>query len=145
MEVQQFAVVLLVALCATPSADAQPAEVKARYLNFLDQHVYGSMNENQCDSVIGKRRITQGATNNCKETNTFILATQKQVRAVCQQGGTHKTRDLYESNQPFAVITCRLTSGQTRPHCQYRGQRSTRTITLGCDQTWPVHYDGDTL
>uniref|UniRef100_A0A8B9KGH3 Ribonuclease like 3 n=1 Tax=Astyanax mexicanus TaxID=7994 RepID=A0A8B9KGH3_ASTMX len=147
LTVKQLAVVLLVALCATPSADAQPAEVKARYLHFLNQHVFGGMNEKQCDSVIRKRGITQGDTNNCKETNTFILATQQQVRAVCQEGGTHKpnTRDLYESTKPFPVITCSLQSGDRQPKCKYRGQRSTRHITVGCAQTWPVHYDGDDL
>uniref|UniRef100_A0A3B1KBJ6 Ribonuclease like 3 n=1 Tax=Astyanax mexicanus TaxID=7994 RepID=A0A3B1KBJ6_ASTMX len=140
-----LAVVLLVALCATPSADAQPAEVKARYQHFLNQHVFGGMNEKQCDSVIGKRGITQGDTNNCKETNTFILATQEQVRAVCQEGGKPKGGNLYESTKPFPVITCRLQSGGRQPKCKYRGQKSTRTITVGCAQTWPVHYDGDDL
>ncbi|XP_072539865.1 ribonuclease-like 3 [Salminus brasiliensis] len=147
MEIHRFAVVFLLALCATLSADAQPAEVKERYVHFLNQHVFGSMNENKCDSVIRdpNRRITAGDTNKCKEINTFVLATHEQVRAVCQKGGIHKTRNLYQSTKPFPVVTCRLKSGERHPRCEYRGKQSTRIITVGCDQEWPVHYEEDTL
>ncbi|XP_017569346.1 ribonuclease-like 3 [Pygocentrus nattereri] len=141
MELHQLAVVLLLALCA----HAQPADVMSRYKHFLNQHVFGNMNTGLCDSVIRTRKITAGITNNCKEINTFILATHEQVRAVCQEGGIPKGRNLYESTKPFAVVICRLRSGDRRPSCTYDGKRSTRTITVACDQQWPVHYEEDRL
>ncbi|KAK1787458.1 hypothetical protein P4O66_002742 [Electrophorus voltai] len=79
MEIRGFAVGLLLALSATLLVDAQPADVRSRYIHFLTQHVYGGMNTNKCSKVIGQRHITEGNTNNCKEINTFILATHEQV------------------------------------------------------------------
>ncbi|KAI4887352.1 hypothetical protein NFI96_007485 [Prochilodus magdalenae] len=145
MEIRQFAVVLLLALYSTLSADAQPADVMHRYKHFLNQHVFGNMNTGLCDSVIRNRKITAGSSNDCKPVNTFILATHEQVRAVCQKGGRPKGGDLYESTKPFAVVICRLKSGDRRPKCVYDGKRSTRTITVACDQEWPVHYQEDSL
>ncbi|XP_057205092.1 ribonuclease-like 3 [Triplophysa rosa] len=93
---------------------------------------------------LSKRHITQPNTDNgCKEVNTFILANKDTVRAVCTGGGTiyNKNKDLYMSNQPFAVVTCTLKSGARHPKCLYRGNKSTRKIVVGCEQGWPTHYD----
>ncbi|XP_035383430.1 ribonuclease-like 3 [Electrophorus electricus] len=142
MEIRGFAVGLLLALSATLLVDAQPADVRSRYIHFLTQHVYGGMNTNKCSKVIGQRHITEGNTNNCKEINTFILATHEQVRAVCSDGGTPKGRNLYESTKPFAVVICKRKPGAS---CVYNGKRSTRTIIVACDRGWPVHYQEDNL
>ncbi|XP_073710706.1 ribonuclease-like 3 [Misgurnus anguillicaudatus] len=144
IKMHQSAVILLLVLCASLSTDAQPADVRQRYEKFLRQHVYGKMNERICDSEIRKRQITLSDTDNgCKEVNTFIQANGNTVRAVCTGGGTiyNKQRNLYISNNPFPVITCKLTGGTRRPNCVYRGHKSTRKIVVACEQGWPTHYD----
>uniref|UniRef100_A0AAY5F338 Ribonuclease A-domain domain-containing protein n=1 Tax=Electrophorus electricus TaxID=8005 RepID=A0AAY5F338_ELEEL len=132
---------LLLALSATLLVDAQPADVMRRYKHFLTQHVYGGMNTNKCSKVINQRHITEGNTNNCKEINTFILATHEQVRAVCSDGGIPKGRNLYESTKRFPLVICKLKKGVRCPKCKYNGKRSTRTIIVACDRGWPVHFE----
>nr|XP_055034986.1 ribonuclease-like 3 [Misgurnus anguillicaudatus] len=139
----QSAVILWLVLCASLSTDAQPADVQERYKNFLNQHVFSHMNEHKCDRVIRKRHITQPNTNKCKEVNTFIQANGNTVESVCTGGGTiyNNQRNLYISNNPFPVITCKLRKGARRPKCVYRGRKSTRKIVVACEQGLPTHYD----
>lgn len=142
METRGFGLVLLLVLCAALLAEAQPEGVAPRYIKFLNQHVYGDMAEALCNREMRAREITETDSNKCKDKNTFILATKKQVKAVCEKGGTHYKGDIYQSNQPFTVVTCNLQSGETVPHCDYgKGKSSRRYIRIGCDRGWPVHYD----
>ncbi|XP_043078947.1 ribonuclease like 2 [Puntigrus tetrazona] len=142
MEVHRSAVILLLLLAASFPAYGQPDDLKSRYLKFLIQHLGPQVSVQDCDNEIRKRDITAAGTENgCKEANTFIQANKNDINAVCGNGGTPQGGNLFKSNQPFPVVTCKLQSGQRHPKCEYRGKRSTRYIVLGCDRGWPVHYE----
>ncbi|XP_062844993.1 ribonuclease-like 3 [Trichomycterus rosablanca] len=141
MKICCFGLVLLLVLSAVLPSDAQPETTSQRYQRFKRNHVYGSMTVKQCTSVISKRGITEGNTNQCKDVNSFILANDNQVNAVCTGAGTPQGGDLYMSNNRFNVITCRLKSGVRHPKCEYRdGDKSHRHIVVGCTNGLPTHY-----
>ncbi|XP_016332561.1 ribonuclease-like 3 [Sinocyclocheilus anshuiensis] len=146
MGIHHSIMILLLVLCASLFICGQTDEevVEQRYKKFIRQHVFGAMNVQRCDSEIRTRRITGSQDDNsCKEVNTFILANNKQVKAVCTGGGTRRpeNRDLYISNKPFPVVTCTLISGERHPRCEYRGHRSTRRIVVGCAGDRPTHFE----
>ncbi|XP_056109149.1 ribonuclease-like 3 [Rhinichthys klamathensis goyatoka] len=142
MEIHQSAVILLLVVCVSFSTHAQPDG----YEKFLKQHVFGAMTVQKCDSEIRIRGIVRPqTTNGCKETNTFILANKKYVRAVCGKAGTALGDDKFMSNNPFPVVICKKNSGDTHPHCKYRGVRSTRKIVVSCEDGWPTHYAEDVI
>ncbi|GAA6231927.1 angiogenin [Lates japonicus] len=123
----------------------QDANVLPRYRKFIEQHINGQMSANRCDEVIRNRRITKTDSNECKETNTFILATTNLVKPICGQAG-EPFGDMTKSLQPFSIIVCKLKNQQGRhPNCQYRGQARTRRIAIKCDQGFPVHFDRDII
>ncbi|KAL1251691.1 hypothetical protein QQF64_019487 [Cirrhinus molitorella] len=142
MEIHQSAVILLLVLASSFTAYGQPDDIKPRYQKFLNQHLGPRVSEQDCGKEISKRGITaSGTANGCKDVNTFIQANKNDIKVVCGRGGTPQGRNLFKSNQPFPVVTCKLQSGQRQPNCQYRGKKSTRYIVLGCDREWPVHYE----
>ncbi|XP_056109144.1 ribonuclease-like 3 [Rhinichthys klamathensis goyatoka] len=142
MEIHQSAVILLLLLCVSFSTHAQPDNIKPRYQKFLDQHFGPDMTEQRCNSEMNSRnRDITGTDGGCKDVNTFIQANSKDIRKVCGAGGTPQGGNLFKSNQPFPVITCKLPNGRP-PRCDYgKGKKSTRYIVLGCAEGWPVHYD----
>ncbi|XP_031696080.1 ribonuclease-like 3 [Anarrhichthys ocellatus] len=114
-----------------------------RYREFINQHMNNHMSADRCDQVIDSRRITKTNTNECKETNTFILSTTSHVVDICVHAG-QPFGQMTKSSSPFFIIVCELKNhGARRPHCQYRGQRRTRYIAIKCENGFPVHYDGD--
>ncbi|XP_071385670.1 ribonuclease-like 3 [Centroberyx affinis] len=137
----QFVSLLLALLCATVLS--LPEDGNPRYRKFINQHVIGRMSADRCDAVIRSRDITMTDSNECKETNTFILATTKLIKPICGRAGQpygHLTKSL----QPFSIIVCTLRNqGATRPNCQYRGQARTRRIAIACNSGYPVHFDRD--
>ncbi len=142
MEIHQSAVILLLVLAASFMVYGQPDDIKPRYQKFLNQHYGPSVSKQDCDKEIRDRRITAAGTANvCKDVNTFINAKKNYIKAVCGRGGTTKGNNLFKSNQPFPVVTCKRKGGPNYPNCQYRVDSSTRYIVLGCDRGWPVHYD----
>uniref|UniRef100_A0AAY5LB44 Ribonuclease A-domain domain-containing protein n=1 Tax=Esox lucius TaxID=8010 RepID=A0AAY5LB44_ESOLU len=143
----QGAFVFLVLLYAAVMVHGQPGNVKPRYIHFLNQHVNAGMTTQKCTSYIGYLKLTETNSNRCKEINTFILADKKHVNNICGQAGRRldNNRDLYESNKPFPVVTCKLTSGSFHDKCEYRGSKSTRRVVIACDQGWPVHFQEDTV
>ncbi|XP_062845236.1 ribonuclease-like 3 [Trichomycterus rosablanca] len=116
---------LLLVLSAVLPADAQN---DTPYQRFKNNHVYGSMTKDQCTSVIKKRKITQGK-NECKDVNSFILANDKEINAVCTGAGAPQGGDLYMSDKLFPVIDCKLKSGARYPKCEYgeKGVESSRS------------------
>ncbi|CAM4660354.1 unnamed protein product [Leuciscus chuanchicus] len=126
MEIHQSVVILLLVLCVSFSTHAQPPG----YQHFLNQHVGPLVNAAMCTSEIRNRRIT-APDGGCKPVNTFIQANAGVINPVCGRGGTPVGGNLFQSNNPFNVVTCRLQSG-TPPNCIYRtGQLATLKIVLG--------------
>uniref|UniRef100_W5UHP9 Ribonuclease-like 3 n=1 Tax=Ictalurus punctatus TaxID=7998 RepID=W5UHP9_ICTPU len=131
MEIRVFGLVLLLVLCAALPAEAQ------NWAAFKKKHIYPSMDERRCTDTINDRGINSGGR--CKKMNSFILATESQVKAVCEKGGRPVGGNLYESNNPFLVVTCSLEPGSNP--CKYNGPKSTRCITIACEKGFPVHYE----
>ncbi|XP_068451462.1 ribonuclease-like 3 [Clinocottus analis] len=136
----QFACLLLL------SGTVVVCQINYRYRNFINQHVIGQMSAGRCDQVIQSRGITKPDGNECKETNSFIIAGTNLVRAICQDAGSPYAGGMTKSNQPFPIIVCSLRNqGGRRPHCQYRGQARTRYVVIQCENTFPVHLQGDIM
>uniref|UniRef100_UPI0037E879DF ribonuclease-like 3 n=1 Tax=Semicossyphus pulcher TaxID=241346 RepID=UPI0037E879DF len=121
------------------------ADVSDRYRKFINQHVNGQMSTTRCDSEIRNRRISQTNSNECKETNTFILANTNTIKSICGQAG-EPYGEMTKSLQPFHIVVCTLRNQQARhPNCQYRGQSRTRSIAIRCEEGLPVHFDRDII
>ncbi|XP_041653886.1 ribonuclease-like 3 [Cheilinus undulatus] len=119
------------------------ANVNERYQKFRNQHIIGEMSANRCDAVIGSRRISETDSNECKETNTFILANANTIRNICGQAGEPYDQ-LTKSLQPFSIVVCTLrNAGARHPRCEYRGRARTRRIAIRCEGGFPVHFGRD--
>ncbi|XP_042327782.1 angiogenin-like [Sceloporus undulatus] len=117
-----------------------PPHIKPRYIHFLTQHRDNS-NTNTggtyCNKMMEKRGLTHP---NCKERNSFIHASDTDIKAVCgNQGEPYGTQR--RSCNKFRVTTCTLKGGSTRPPCKYTHDNRPRFIVIACDEGFPVHYD----
>ncbi|KAF4073338.1 hypothetical protein AMELA_G00257690 [Ameiurus melas] len=130
MEIRVFGLVLMLVLCVALPAEAQNWEA------FKKKHIYLSMDERRCNDTIKDKGINSGDT--CKIKNSFILATEDQVKAVCGKAGNPVGGNLRESNKPFIVVTCSLAGSNP---CKYNGQKRTQCITIACENGYPVHYE----
>uniref|UniRef100_A0A8D0G8C9 Ribonuclease A-domain domain-containing protein n=1 Tax=Sphenodon punctatus TaxID=8508 RepID=A0A8D0G8C9_SPHPU len=131
-----FLLVLLVAEQVPGSSCGE----NPRYEKFLSQHrddPRSSFHGRYCNTMMQRRGLTKPE---CKEVNTFIHGSKKQIRAVCGDRGV-PYNGLRRSLQHFRVTTCTLQGGSPRPPCEYRENNSPRYIVIGCEGEWPVHYD----
>ncbi|KAK2811890.1 hypothetical protein Q5P01_000138 [Channa striata] len=116
------------------STKPQPEE---RYEKFRRQHIDKDMTEQKCDSVILKNNISN-ADKNCKEINTFILAGEDEVKAICK--GVKD--EMIQSQKEFNIVDCKLTNvGAKFPDCKYEGTRLTKKVEVKCEEELPVHYE----
>ncbi|KAF4073337.1 hypothetical protein AMELA_G00257680 [Ameiurus melas] len=130
MEIRVLGLVLMLVLCAALPAEAQ------NWAAFKKKHIYPSMDEKRCTETIEDKGINYGGT--CKIKNSFILATESQVKAVCGNAGKPVGGNLRESNNPFIVVTCNRAGSNP---CTYNGQKRTQCITITCENGYPVHYE----
>uniref|UniRef100_A0A8C6TVG8 Ribonuclease A-domain domain-containing protein n=1 Tax=Neogobius melanostomus TaxID=47308 RepID=A0A8C6TVG8_9GOBI len=79
------------------------------YKKFINQHINQGMSQTRCDNVMRTRQITESTSNQCKETNTFILAGTNEVKKVCRDAGApyQNKRDMRVSTTPFPVVNCK--------------------------------------
>ncbi|XP_067325620.1 angiogenin-like [Anolis sagrei] len=130
----------LAALVTQMDAAKQPPAVRQRYIHFLNQHRDNS-NANTggkyCDKLMAKRGLTRP---NCKNTNSFIHATDSAIKDVCGNKG-EPYGNLRLSCDSFRVTTCKLRGGSNRQPCKYTHDNRPRHIVIACDQGYPVHYD----
>ncbi|XP_010772528.1 ribonuclease-like [Notothenia coriiceps] len=110
---------------------------------FVKQHIIKKMNVNRCDKEMGRKEITETDSSTCKDTNTFILATSREVTKVCGKAGKPYDGGLTISTQPFPIVVCRLKTGNNKPKCQYKGKSDTRYIVIRCEGKYPVHFAKD--
>ncbi|MGL4876650.1 hypothetical protein, partial [Paraclostridium dentum] len=77
-----------------------------------------------------------------KKTNSFILADEKKVKAICKG----EKNGLTYSKEKFNIVVCKLKNkGGRKPNCQYRGNNLTnRVVVVKCEEHLPVHYEKDT-
>ncbi|XP_053115062.1 angiogenin-like [Hemicordylus capensis] len=129
-------VLLVVGLLHESSCGDNP-----RYEKFLSQHrdePRSRFRGRYCNTMMGSRDLTRPE---CKEVNTFIHGSKRQIRAVCTTTGGVPYGALRRSRQHFRVTTCTLRGSSTRPPCEYRENTTPRYIVIGCENDWPVHYD----
>uniref|UniRef100_A0A3B5PRN7 Ribonuclease A-domain domain-containing protein n=1 Tax=Xiphophorus maculatus TaxID=8083 RepID=A0A3B5PRN7_XIPMA len=127
-----ISVIILRGVTKVPSlCDSCPTPTE-RYQNFLRQHVIDAMDENDCTRVIAVRNIAD--EDKPKEKNTFIIAGEEAVRAICQgKPGKRKSKNK------FTVILCTYTGENN-----YKGRRSVLFLEAECEkvgeQFLPVHF-----
>uniref|UniRef100_A0A3Q3K5K8 Ribonuclease A-domain domain-containing protein n=1 Tax=Monopterus albus TaxID=43700 RepID=A0A3Q3K5K8_MONAL len=115
-------------------------KVPSRYDKFKNQHIDKDMSPEKCDKVISEKGIKDAKTN-CKNINTFILATIDEVKPICGSAGEpYKDKGLTLSTKPFKIVVCKL---QPQGDCKYNGQSLTKRIVIACEKDFPVHYDHD--
>uniref|UniRef100_A0A3Q2T8S1 Angiogenin-like n=1 Tax=Fundulus heteroclitus TaxID=8078 RepID=A0A3Q2T8S1_FUNHE len=121
-----------------------PLYTLERYQKFKRQHIDKKVTAQKCTAVMKQKRISNN-DNSCKETNTFILAAEKEVKSVCNgQGVYNKQSNFTESKKKFRLVICKLRKQARKPKCEYRGTCLTnRIIVVSCEQGLPVHYAGD--
>ncbi|ROI38978.1 Ribonuclease-like 3 [Anabarilius grahami] len=134
MKIHQSTVILLLVICAPLSTYSQTYEA------FKNKHVtQDKMTGKDCTAVIENRRINENRE--CKPINTFIMATEDEIKAVCKDGKPQEDGKTFISNTEFDVIDCTfdIKEGDT---CKYKDdvEQQKKPITLTCENGLPVHY-----
>ncbi|ROI38982.1 Ribonuclease-like 3 [Anabarilius grahami] len=133
MKIHQSTVILLLVICAPLSTYSQ------NYEAFKNNHVtQDKMTGRDCTAVIENRHINKDG--DCKQINTFILATEQQIKDVCKTGKKQADGKTFISNTEFDVIDCTYEKKENNG-CKYKDVKPRKTtITLTCENGLPVHY-----
>ncbi|CAM5153339.1 unnamed protein product [Eretmochelys imbricata] len=119
---------LAAACLALSTADAQYDKFLKRHLDFPKS--WAENDQLYCTTMMGKRSIR------CQGKNTFVHASEAQLRAVCSSGLSHG-QDARDSLGTFRLTFCtRLPKGP----CLYRGSSTIARIRLVCHNGSPVQY-----
>ncbi|XP_060110931.1 ribonuclease-like [Heteronotia binoei] len=110
-----------------------------RFRRFLRKHQdypksnYGDDN-NYCNNVMPLKGMR------CRRRNTFIHATQQQLRFICSPEGQIQN-GITTSRAIFSITTCkRKRRGWFRRQCRYKGKSKTRKIQVLCRKGRPVRF-----
>ncbi|ROI38977.1 Ribonuclease-like 3 [Anabarilius grahami] len=134
MKIHQSTVILLLVICAPLSTYSQTYEA------FKNKHVGpDKMTGKDCTAVIENRRINENRK--CKPFNTFIMATEDEIKAVCKTGKKQEDGKTFISNTEFDVIGCTFDIKEDDT-CKYKDDVEPKKIqiTLTCENGLPVHY-----
>ncbi|MEQ2213883.1 hypothetical protein XENOCAPTIV_022702 [Xenoophorus captivus] len=139
-----FPVCLLVCLLLVQVvAPETTEESEKRFREFVRQHIIEAMEPNDCTTVMANRSITKkvrtkdrtktNETKGPKKTNTFIIANENEVKAICHgQTGPKKIR----SANKFNITVCNLTD-----EGRYEGTKKYyQIIVVECENNLPVHF-----
>ncbi|MEQ2176196.1 hypothetical protein GOODEAATRI_025601 [Goodea atripinnis] len=138
-----FPVCLLVCLLLVQVvAPETTEESEKRFREFVRQHIIEAMEPNECTTVIAKKSITKKVrtkdrtkldeTKGPKNKNTFIIANENEVKAICHgQTGPKKIR----SANNFKIVVCNLTN-----EGRYKGRKDYQIIEVECANNLPVHF-----
>ncbi|XP_078510204.1 ribonuclease-like [Lissotriton helveticus] len=140
--------VLLLAVASVTCAfeHCKPPAGETPYQQFLRQHYDDpkTSGRDYCGKMMLKRCMTNQdpPLTKCKELNSFIHATKKQIQAVCNDSGSPYGNNpkLTVSNLPFRVTTCTCHGDPDVHPCEYRGRETTRRIVIDCRGGNPVHF-----
>ncbi|MED6246996.1 hypothetical protein ATANTOWER_027640 [Ataeniobius toweri] len=76
------------------------------YKTFVTQHIDENMTAQKCKEVMKEKINTNDS---CKIVNTFILADEDEVKAICKgQGVYQKETRCTESKEKFSAVVCRF-------------------------------------
>lgn len=107
--------------------------------NFIKKHIIERMEGEDCDKNM--RQINSN-TGECKDPNTFILATVEKVNQLCQEIKNDEKTGKIKSRTTFKIVVCKDPQG-AYPDCDYPyGSKMDRLIIIVCEQGKPVHYVG---
>ncbi|XP_015257226.1 PREDICTED: angiogenin [Cyprinodon variegatus] len=135
-----FFCMLLQATTSKPKKESSIPET-AGYINFRKQHMDQGMTKEKCKKLNTKN---YGKTNDCKEKNTFITDSPKDVKSICNDGGDYDSKTgLTVSKKGFNIVDCTLKQMEAKkPHCEYRGNTFTqRLLVVRCQDGLPVHFE----
>nr|XP_014435815.1 ribonuclease-like [Pelodiscus sinensis] len=131
---------LLSLLCLPRSTANTP------YDKFLKQHVDfpKSWAENELPrglpQVVGGERAAllhhHDRSSSCQPRNTFLHASEAQLRAVCRSGASQGP-DVRDSQGTFRLTVC---TRRPKGPCLYQGSSTTARIRLACRDGSPVQY-----
>ncbi|XP_024423576.1 angiogenin [Desmodus rotundus] len=131
--------VFTLGLGLTPSTTR--AQNDYRYTHFLTQH-YDSNPFGRDDRYCNIMMARRGLTSPCKDTNTFIHGTKKNIRAICEdKNGVLYGETFRQSKSSFQVTTCKHIGQSSKPPCWYRANKGSRAIVVACEHGLPVHFD----
>ncbi|XP_050774019.1 ribonuclease-like [Gopherus flavomarginatus] len=71
-----------------------------------------------------------------KYSNTFIHATENDIRRICTTDGLSTEPYWYKSKSPFSITTCTFDSWRL----SYNGIRASQKIVISCWNCLPVFY-----
>lgn len=105
------------------------------YDKFLKQHVdfpksWAENEQRYCTTMMGRRSIR------CQPRNTFLHASEAQLRAVCRSGASQGP-DVRDSQGTFRLTVC---TRRPKGPCLYQGSSTTARIRLACRDGSPVQY-----
>ncbi|XP_069057618.1 ribonuclease-like [Pleurodeles waltl] len=146
--VHLLGLLLVVAFVSCADNHCKPPSRETDYQRFLRQHYdnpKSSGGNDYCEKMMLRRCMTNldPPKKKCKETNSFIHATKKQIQGVCGKGGKpyQNKKDLRVSLQPFSVTTCKNKGDAAVHPCQYKRSSTTRKIVIACRKGFPTHFD----
>ncbi|MEQ2276155.1 hypothetical protein XENORESO_014602 [Xenotaenia resolanae] len=137
-----FPVCLLVCLLLVQVVAPETTErSEQRFREFVRQHIIEAMYSNDCTTEMANRNITkkvrttdrieQNETKGPKKINTFIIANENEVKAICH--GKNGPEVL--SANKFNIVVCELI---TEGH--YKGRQDYQIIVVECANNLPVHF-----
>uniref|UniRef100_A0A8C5WZH1 Ribonuclease A-domain domain-containing protein n=1 Tax=Laticauda laticaudata TaxID=8630 RepID=A0A8C5WZH1_LATLA len=118
-----------------------PGAYAPDYQTFLRQHYdnpKSNVGNHYCDTMMQRRGMTRPV---CKDKNSFIHGTKKNINNVCGSRGVPYGNGLRRSRNRFSVTTCKHRGGSNRPPCRYTENTSSRLIVVRCADGRPVHFD----
>ncbi|XP_015273010.1 PREDICTED: angiogenin-4-like [Gekko japonicus] len=110
------------------------------YTQFLWQHI-DFPRSNIAQDYCGVMMRQRGMTRPCKNTNSFVHISKKDIKDMCTWAATYYRRNLRLSKKEVPVTTCFLE--RTAPNrCFYWSYTGKRYIYISCDKKgWPVHFE----
>ncbi|XP_015273522.1 PREDICTED: ribonuclease-like [Gekko japonicus] len=112
---------------------------QATYQTFLREHVDPMRIIINPHFYCQEKMKAQGLTSpTCTEKNTFIHASNIQVKTICGVGGMHSSNTSSDSLASYIITTCHSSGGSPPDDCKYRGQGERRRIRVTCSRRVPV-------
>ncbi|MEQ2211079.1 hypothetical protein XENOCAPTIV_025786 [Xenoophorus captivus] len=119
-----------------------PETTETDFQKFVRQHIIEAMDENDCTTVMANRNITKkvrtsertetNETKGPKKINTFIIANENEVKAICHGQNGPEVR----SANKFNIVVCKLTK-----EGRYEGTiKYYQIIEVKCENNLPVHF-----
>ncbi|XP_043934939.1 uncharacterized protein LOC122807980 [Protopterus annectens] len=131
--------------CDCGKGGNQNPQNETAYQKFLRQHLDPSVrngDDTYCNKEIAQRDIRNNKDGKlpCKEKNTFIHATEKEVKLVCEQKPFKD--ELRESHLKFHITVCERKTKSEKWPCKYLATDREAHIIIACNKKGePIHFE----